>query len=207
VRFGAERFSTSPTEIWTTAFQDLGQRIADSFVRQASHQRALAYLQGLMSPVARKNGWQVAEEVGEVTLYAMQHLYRRRLQILTGCWSSTRPDFSKRGANQWACNGSTAVQWHSRSHRKLPGGSISFLRQFAWAHLARSSIVFAQELDRRPGARPRSSCTSRGDVRHQTGVGAAYAGTDLRFRSPCRLGNWGYRVRERTDAPGRSGDS
>ncbi|HEX4203434.1 MAG TPA: transposase [Ktedonobacteraceae bacterium] len=30
-----------------------------------------------MSPVARKNGWQVAEEVGEVTLYAMQHLLDR----------------------------------------------------------------------------------------------------------------------------------
>ncbi len=75
--FPSERFRTSPKEVWTTAFQDLGQRIADSFVRQASHQRALAYLQGLMSPVARKNGWQVAEEVGEATPYAMQHLLDR----------------------------------------------------------------------------------------------------------------------------------
>jgi len=75
--FPAERFRTSPKEVWTTAFQDLGQRIADSFVRQASHQRALAYLRGLMSPVTRKNGWQVAEEVGEATPYAMQHLLDR----------------------------------------------------------------------------------------------------------------------------------
>ena len=75
--FPSERFRTSPKEVWTTAFQDLGQRIADSFVRQASHQQALAYLQGLMSPVARKNGWQVAEEVGEATPYAMQPLLDR----------------------------------------------------------------------------------------------------------------------------------
>src|SRR5712691_8339142 len=75
--FPSERFRTSPKEVWTTAFQDLGQRIADSFVRQASNQRALAYLQGLMSLVERKNGWQVAEEVGEATPYAMQHLLDR----------------------------------------------------------------------------------------------------------------------------------
>src|SRR5258708_40246517 len=37
----------------------------------------LAYMQGLMSPVERKNGWQVAEEVGEATPYAMQHLLDR----------------------------------------------------------------------------------------------------------------------------------
>jgi SRSO17 transposase len=75
--FSSERFHTSPKEVWTTAFQDLGQRITGSFVRQASHQQALAYLQGLMSLVERKNGWQVAEELGEATPYAMQHLLDR----------------------------------------------------------------------------------------------------------------------------------
>src|SRR6266478_2483831 len=30
-----------------------------------------------MSPVERKNGWQVAEEMGEATPYAMQHLLDR----------------------------------------------------------------------------------------------------------------------------------
>ncbi|HEX4205086.1 MAG TPA: IS701 family transposase [Ktedonobacteraceae bacterium] len=34
-------------------------------------------MQGLMSPVERKNGWQVAEEVGQATPYAMQHLLDR----------------------------------------------------------------------------------------------------------------------------------
>jgi SRSO17 transposase len=34
-------------------------------------------MQGLMSQVERKNGWQVAEEVGQATPYAMQHLLDR----------------------------------------------------------------------------------------------------------------------------------
>jgi SRSO17 transposase len=35
------------------------------------------YLRVLLSPVARKNGWQVAEEAGEATPYGMQHLLDR----------------------------------------------------------------------------------------------------------------------------------
>jgi SRSO17 transposase len=35
------------------------------------------YLRVLVSPVARKNGWQVAEEAGEATPYGMQHLLDR----------------------------------------------------------------------------------------------------------------------------------
>src|SRR6266700_7479877 len=73
----SEHFHTSLGEVRTTAFQDLGQRIRSSFVRQESHQQTLAYLQGLMSLVERKNGWQVAEELGEATPYAMQHLLDR----------------------------------------------------------------------------------------------------------------------------------
>jgi len=69
--------SALPEEIWATAFNELGQRIRHAFVRPESYQQALAYLRGLMSPVERKNGWQVAEEVGDATPYAMQHLLDR----------------------------------------------------------------------------------------------------------------------------------
>jgi len=69
--------SSSPEEVWKTAFHELSQRIRRYFVRQEPHQQALAYLQGLMSPLERKNGWQVAEEMGEATPYAMQHLLDR----------------------------------------------------------------------------------------------------------------------------------
>ncbi|MFL5702874.1 MAG: IS701 family transposase, partial [Ktedonobacteraceae bacterium] len=69
--------SSFPEEVWTTAFNDLGQRIRHFFPRREPYQRALAYLQGLMSEVSRKNGWQVAEEVGEAAPYAIQHLLDR----------------------------------------------------------------------------------------------------------------------------------
>ncbi|GCF09548.1 transposase [Dictyobacter arantiisoli] len=64
-------------EVWKTAFNELSQRIRQRFVRPEPYHQALAYVRGLMSPVERKNGWQVAEEVGEATPYAMQHLLDR----------------------------------------------------------------------------------------------------------------------------------
>jgi len=71
------RLSSFPEERWTTAFNHVSQQIRQYFARPESHQHALAYLQGLMSQVSRKNGWQVAEEMGEATPYAMQHLLDR----------------------------------------------------------------------------------------------------------------------------------
>jgi SRSO17 transposase len=38
---------------------------------------ANAYLRGLLSPVQRKNGWQLAEAVGDPTPTAIQHLLGR----------------------------------------------------------------------------------------------------------------------------------
>src|ERR1700737_5002306 len=75
--FPSVSVSSSPEEAWTTAFNDLSQRIRRYFVRPEPHLQALTYVEGLMSPAQRKNGWQVAEEVGEVTPYAMQHLLDR----------------------------------------------------------------------------------------------------------------------------------
>lgn len=66
-----------PEEIWTTAFHQLRQQIRRHFIRSEPHQQALIYLQGLMSGASRKNGWQVAEAMGEATPYAMQHLLDR----------------------------------------------------------------------------------------------------------------------------------
>jgi SRSO17 transposase len=69
--------SPSPEEIWSAAFADVCQRIGPCFGRSETQQRAQAYLRGLLSPVERKNGWQLAEEAGESTPYAMQYLLDR----------------------------------------------------------------------------------------------------------------------------------
>ncbi len=67
----------SSEALWTTAFNDLMRRIKRHFGRQEPYHRAQTYVQGLMSSVDRKNGWQVAEAMGEATPYAMQHLLDR----------------------------------------------------------------------------------------------------------------------------------
>src|SRR6266702_2652062 len=69
--------SLSAEEIWTDAFEEVCQRIGPCFAQMKTWQRAQAYLRGLLSPVERKNGWQLAEEAGEATPYAMQYLLDR----------------------------------------------------------------------------------------------------------------------------------
>ena len=59
---------------WAAGLQAMHARIAGRFVRPESQQRALAYLKGLLSPVERKNGWQLAEHAGDHTPDGMQRL-------------------------------------------------------------------------------------------------------------------------------------
>ena len=53
--------------------------IAELFARSEPRARSLAYLQGLLSGCERKNGWQLAEWMGEAAPYAVQHLLDRAL--------------------------------------------------------------------------------------------------------------------------------
>jgi SRSO17 transposase len=52
-------------------------QIGPRFARAEARQRAQAYLSGLLSSLERKNGWQLAEAVGDPTPYATQHLLDR----------------------------------------------------------------------------------------------------------------------------------
>ncbi len=67
---------TTLTEVarWAQALARLHARIAPRFARPEPRRRALAYLQGLMSSIERKNGWQLAEHAREATPYGMQRL-------------------------------------------------------------------------------------------------------------------------------------
>jgi SRSO17 transposase len=59
---------------WAAGLEALHARIAARFRRAEPRQRALAYLRGLLSPVERKNGWQLAEQAGDATPDGMQRL-------------------------------------------------------------------------------------------------------------------------------------
>jgi len=67
----------SPEEVWTSLFNSICERIGPCFARSETRERVQAYLRGLLSPVERKNGWQLAEEAGFSTPYAMQYLLNR----------------------------------------------------------------------------------------------------------------------------------
>ena len=59
---------------WAGGLDALHARVAPRFARAEPRRRARAYVAGLLGPVERKNGWQVAEQAGEATPYGMQRL-------------------------------------------------------------------------------------------------------------------------------------
>ncbi len=65
-----------PAEIrgWAVGLSALHQRIARHFVRAEPRQQAYDYLRALISPIERKNGWQIAEHLGAATPDGVQRL-------------------------------------------------------------------------------------------------------------------------------------
>src|SRR3954468_22167230 len=125
---------------WARGLDALVEQIAPRFCRIEARRRARAYLAGLLCPVERKNGWQLAEHAGDRTPDGVQDflarmrwdadqvrddpgLRRGRLCALTwshnwampmACWFWMRPALSKKVPNRSGCSGST---------RAPPGGS------------------------------------------------------------------------------------
>jgi SRSO17 transposase len=62
---------------WASGLEEVAERINRHFSRSEPRERATAYLRGLISPVERKNGRQLAEEAGDETPYGIQHLLGR----------------------------------------------------------------------------------------------------------------------------------
>jgi hypothetical protein len=52
---------------WADQLDDLVTRIAPRFSRIEPRRRARAYLQGLLAPLERKNGWHLAEAAGDAS--------------------------------------------------------------------------------------------------------------------------------------------
>jgi len=59
---------------WALELRHLHARMASFFARPEPRHRCLLYLQGMLSDVARKNGWQLAEQAGETRPDGMQRL-------------------------------------------------------------------------------------------------------------------------------------
>ena len=59
---------------WADGIERAHECIAGRFRRPEPRRRALAYLRGLLSPVERKNGWELAEQAGDATPDGVQRL-------------------------------------------------------------------------------------------------------------------------------------
>lgn len=62
---------------WRLWLTEVERRLGPYFSRREARGRAWAYVRGLLSPVERKNSWQLAEVSGNATPYGMQHLLGR----------------------------------------------------------------------------------------------------------------------------------
>lgn len=62
---------------WAEELQGLARRIGRHFSRRQAHERAIEYITALLSPVERKNAWQLAEVAGDHTPYGLQNLLGR----------------------------------------------------------------------------------------------------------------------------------
>ena len=66
-----------PAKEIDSAYNEIMGRIGKVFASEPGNRTAGKYLNGLLSPIERKNGWQMAEAVGETTPYVLQQfLYR-----------------------------------------------------------------------------------------------------------------------------------
>jgi SRSO17 transposase len=62
---------------WADELNVVGERIGRRFARSEPRRRAVGYVRALLSDAERKNGWQVAEHLGEATPDGVQHLLAR----------------------------------------------------------------------------------------------------------------------------------
>jgi SRSO17 transposase len=62
---------------WARGPEGLMERISRRFRRVEPRRRAVAYLKGLLAPVERKNGWQLAEAAGDASPDGMQDFLAR----------------------------------------------------------------------------------------------------------------------------------
>ena len=59
---------------WSEGIEQVYRCVVGRFRRPEPRRRALDYLKGLLSPVERKDGWQLAEQAGDATPDGVQRL-------------------------------------------------------------------------------------------------------------------------------------
>lgn len=71
------RLTREQVSAWADEVGAVGERIGCHFARSEPRLRAVGYVRGLLSGTERKNGWQLAEHLGDSTPDGVQHLLAR----------------------------------------------------------------------------------------------------------------------------------
>src|SRR5438105_13462691 len=71
------RPTAAQVSAWAEEIETIGERIGSRFARSEPRRRAVGYVRGLLSATERKNGWQLAEHLGDPTPDGVQHLLAR----------------------------------------------------------------------------------------------------------------------------------
>ena len=79
-------------ERWSAALAEVHERVAHRFRRVEVRERAKRYLAGLLARVDRKNGWQLAEAMGEADPHGVQRLLNEATWDADGVHDDRRTD-------------------------------------------------------------------------------------------------------------------
>ncbi len=71
------RPTRATVERWADEVEAVAERIGPRFARSEPRRRVIGYVRGLLGDAERKNGWQLAEHLGEATPDGVQHLLAR----------------------------------------------------------------------------------------------------------------------------------
>ena len=86
---------------WADGIEQVYRYVGRRFRRPEPRRRVLDYLRGLLSPVERKNGWQLAEQAGDATPYGVQHLLSTPAFAGAGSTSGTPTWFATISGTTW----------------------------------------------------------------------------------------------------------
>ena len=141
---------------WAEGIDRVHECIAGRFRRPEPRRRSLDYLKGLLSPVERKNGWQLAEQAGDATPYGVQHLLSsyiwdadlvrddlrdyvvEHLGDANGVLVVDETGFPRRGTSPQGCSVSTAA--------RRDGSRTARLGQFLTYATAKGRTLLDREL-------------------------------------------------------------
>lgn len=174
---------------WAEGLGEIDDQVGERFSPSELRKRALTYLHGLLSPVERKNGWQVADEAGDETPNATQHplgpavwsadeirndLREYVVKYLgddDGVLVIDETGFFDEGDQER--RRAAAAFRNGRSCRELPYRGLPGLRDPPGASIFRPRALSATGMGRGQRANGRRETSAESRVRHKTGPGPA----------------------------------